>query len=188
MTGSFFLPLFAFAAVLLIVALGIRLGAALAKITDLGFGKSLGLAAILLVVELACFAAMTLGTSEFRGPLSAIFGVGGLVLGIIIPPVVVKLLLKQSWGKTILVWAAHAVAAVAGFAVAGAFMSTGVIDAQEKAALARTISDVKNSGFAVEEWMANPQEMPETPLLPRITCQSASTSMCGTSPRFRVPT
>lgn len=145
------------AIVLIFVTVGVRAGAALVRVRDISMGRSFAIATSVLAVEVVCGVMVTVGTSKFNEPLAPIVGVAGLVLGIATPFVVLKLMLRQGWGRTIVVWAVHGVAAVFGFAAAGAIMSPGVAGAREKAAQARTISDIKNSAAALEAWMAASQ-------------------------------
>jgi len=142
------------AIVLVLVTAGVRIGAALVRVRDLGIKKSLGIAITVLAVEVVCVAMVTVGTSQFSELVASVLGVAGVIFGVATPLIVLKLMLRQGWGRTVVVWAMHGFAAILGFAAAGAILSPGNHGARDKAALARTISDIKNSGAAVEASLA----------------------------------
>lgn len=157
--ASAFLWAVTFVVVLIVVAIGIRIGAAIARVQDLGFWRSIAVAAVLVLVEAFCFSMMTIGASEFGKPLSAILGLGGLVLGVAAPVIILKWMLHQGWGTTLVVWLFHGVAAILGFAAAGAITAPGLIGATEKAAQKRTVSEIKETGMVVEAWLADLPEL-----------------------------
>ncbi|MCP4901063.1 MAG: hypothetical protein GY906_29185 [bacterium] len=131
-----------------VLTISVRLGAALAKIEDVGFGRATKLALALLALSIVCWS-VAIWFDESGGPP----GVFVIAFGPLLALPLIRRMLDATWPRSIVVWLAQGAGMVLCLlTVVTLLVPSGLIQNQAAPFQKQAMSEMRSLGIAVSAW------------------------------------